>query len=254
MLQDEVVGIARAFGMRLVGPNCLGLLNTDPAVRLNATFAPLPMQPGGLGLVSQSGALGIAVVQAATRWGPGISQFVSVGNRADVSSNDLLMAWEQDERTRVIAMYLESFGNPRKFARIARRVSRHTPIIAIKSGRSTAGQRAGLSHTAAAASSDTVVDALFVQAGVVRVDTMEQMLNAARVLCDQPLPGGNRIAVIGNSGGPNILAADTAEGVGLDIVSLADTDRAAAPRPDAGGAVAPQPGRSRSDRDTRPHP
>ena len=220
VLQDEVVGIARGFGMRVVGPNCLGLLNTDPAVRLNATFAPLPLQPGGLGLVSQSGALGIAVVQAATRWGPGISQFVSVGNRADVSSNDLLMAWESDERTRVIAMYLESFGNPRKFARIARRVSRHKPIIVIKAGRSTAGQRAGLSHTAAAAASDVVVDALFVQAGVVRVDTMEQMLSAARVLCDQPLPAGNRIAVIGNSGGPNILAADAAEGVGLNVVSL----------------------------------
>jgi len=220
ILQDEVVGIARGYGVRLVGPNCLGLLNTDPAVRLNATFAPLPLQTGGLGLVSQSGALGIAVVQAASRWGPGVSQFVSVGNRADVSSNDLLMAWENDDRTRVIAMYLESFGNPRKFARIARRVSRRKPIIAIKAGRSTAGQRAGLSHTAAAAASDDVIDALFVQAGVVRVDTMEQMLSAARVLCDQPLPQGNRVAVIGNSGGPNILAADTAESVGLEVVSL----------------------------------
>ena len=114
-------------------------------------------------------------------------------------------------------MYLESFGNPRKFARIARRVSRRKPIIAIKAGRSTAGQRAGLTHTAAAAASDNVVDALFVQAGVVRVDTMEQMLDAARVLCDQPLPPGNRVAVIGNSGGPNILAADTADSVGLEL-------------------------------------
>ena len=218
-LQDEVVGIARGYGMRLVGPNCLGLLNTDPTVRLNATFAPLPLQPGGLGLVSQSGALGIAVVQAASRWGPDVSQFVSVGNRADVSSNDLLLAWETDERTRVIAMYLKSFGNPRKFARIARRVSRRKPIIVIKAGRSTAGQRARLSHTAAAAA-EVAVDALFVQAGVVRVDTMEQMLSVARVLCDQPLPLGNRVAVIGNSGGPNILAADTAESVGLNVVSL----------------------------------
>jgi acyl-CoA synthetase (NDP forming) len=217
ILQDEVVGIARGYGMRLVGPNCLGLLNTDPAVRLNATSAPSLLQPGGLGLISQSGALGIAVVQAASRWRPEVSQFVSVGNRADVSSNDLLLAWENDERTRVIAMYLESFGNPRKFARIARRVSRRKPIIAIKAGRSTAGQRAWLPHTAAA---DVAVDALFVQAGVVRVDTMEQMLSAARVLCDQPLPLGNRVAVIGNSGGPNILAADTAESVGLDVVSL----------------------------------
>ena len=163
--QDEVVGIARAFGMRVVGPNCLGLVNTDPAVRLNATFAGMPMRPGRLGVISQSGALGIAVVSAAARWGLGISQFVSVGNRADVSNNDLLLAWEREERTRVIALYVESVGNPRKFARIARRVSASKPIIAIKAGRSPAGQRAGLSYTAAAAASDVVVDALFTQAG-----------------------------------------------------------------------------------------
>ena len=218
--QDEVVGIARAFGMRILGPNCLGLVNTDPAVRLNATFAGMPMRPGRLGLISQSGALGIAVVSAAARWGLGISQFVSVGNRADVSNNDLLLAWERDERTRVIALYVESVGNPRKFARIARRVSASKPIIAIKAGRSPAGQRAGLSHTAAAAASDVVVDALFTQAGVLRVDTMEQMLDAARVLCDQPLPRGNRVAVVGNSGGPGILAADAAVRAGLDVVTL----------------------------------
>lgn len=218
--QDEVVGIARAFGMRVVGPNCLGLVNTDPAVRLNATFAGMPMRPGRLGVISQSGALGIAVVSAAARWGLGISQFVSVGNRADVSNNDLLLAWEREERTRVIALYVESVGNPRKFARIARRVSASKPIIAIKGGRSPAGQRAGLSHTAAAAASDVVVDALFTQAGVLRVDTMEQMLDAARVLCDQPLPRGNRVAVVGNSGGPGILAADAAGRAGLDVVTL----------------------------------
>jgi len=218
--QDEVVGIARGFGMRILGPNCLGLVNTDPAIHLNATFAGVPMRPGRLGLISQSGALGIAVVSAAARWGLGISQFVSVGNRADVSNNDLLLAWERDEHTRVIALYVESVGNPRKFARIARRVAASKPIIAIKAGRSPAGQRAGLSHTAAAAASDVVVDALFTQAGVLRVDTMEQMLDAARVLCDQPLPRGNRVAVVGNSGGPGILAADAAGRAGLDVVTL----------------------------------
>ena len=219
-VEREVLAVARRHGMRLIGPNCLGLVNTDPAVRLNATFAPLPMQPGALGLVSQSGALGIAVLAAASRCGLAISQFVSVGNKADVSGNDLLLAWERDERTSVIALYLESFGNPRKFSRIARRVSRTKPIIAIKSGRSPAGQRAGQSHTAAAASSDVVVDAMFRQAGVLRVDTMEQMLDAARVLSDQPLVAGPRVAIIGNSGGPGILAADAAVAAGLTVVEL----------------------------------
>ncbi len=218
--QREVVGIARRFGMRVVGPNCLGVQNTDPAVRLNATFATLPGLAGPLGLVSQSGALGIAVIAAAARWGLGISQFVSVGNKADVSSNDLLLDWQDDDRIKVIALYVESFGNPRKFARIARSVAAVKPIVAIKSGRSAAGRQAGQSHTAAAASSDVVVDAMFEQAGVLRVDTMQQMLDVARVLCDQPLPAGPRVVVIGNSGGPGILAADAAESAGLQVVPL----------------------------------
>lgn len=220
-LQHQIVSTARQHDLRLIGPNCLGVVNTDPAVRLNATFARLPMEPGGLGLVSQSGALGIAVLAAAQRRGLGISQFVSVGNKADVSGNDLLLAWDRDPRTAVIALYLESFGNPRKFARLARRVSRRKPIIAIKAGRSLAGQRAGQSHTAAAASSDAVVDAMFTQAGVLRVETMEQMLDVARVLSQQPLPAGPRVAIIGNSGGPGILAADAAEAAGLTVAEFA---------------------------------
>jgi acyl-CoA synthetase (NDP forming)/GNAT superfamily N-acetyltransferase len=223
--QRAVLRAARRYGMRLIGPNCLGLVNPDPAVRLNATFAPVTLRAGGLGLVSQSGALGIAVLAAAERRGLGLSQFVSVGNKADVSGNDLLLAWERDDRTQVIALYLESFGNPRKFARIARRVSRAKPIIAIKSGRSAAGQRAGRSHTAAAASADTVVDALFRHAGVLRVDTMEQMLDVAQLLTDQPLPEGPRVAIIGNSGGPEILAADAADAAGLAIVELDESTR-----------------------------
>lgn len=225
--QDRVLAVVRHYGMRMVGPNCLGLLNTGPAVRLNATFATLPLDPGPLGLVSQSGALGIAVLVAAGRCGLGISQFVSIGNKADVSANDLLMAWQEDEPTRAVALYLESFGNPRKFVRIARRVSRRKPVIAIKAGRSEAGRRAGQSHTAAAASSDVVVDAMFHQAGVIRVDSMERMLDAARVLCDQPLPAGPRIGIIGNSGGPGILAADAATAAELTVVELSDDLRAA---------------------------
>lgn len=220
--QDRLLSITRQYGMRMVGPNCLGLINTDEDVRLNATFAPLSLVPGGLALVSQSGALGIAVLRASERCGLGVSQFVSVGNKADVSSNDLLICWEGDRRTQVIALYLESFGNPRRFARTARRVSRTKPILAIKAGRSEAGQRAGQSHTAAAACSDVVVDALFEQAGVIRVDTMEQLLDAVRALTDQPLPAGPRVGIIGNSGGPEILAADAAAAAGLVVVPLSD--------------------------------
>lgn len=219
-LQDELLDVARRTGVRLIGPNCLGLVNTDPAIRLNGTFAPMPMRAGGLALVSQSGALGIAVVGAADRRGLGISQFVSVGNKADVSSNDLLCAWERDPHTGVIGLYLESFGNPAKFARIAARVSRRKPIIAIKAGRSVAGRRAGQSHTAAAAASDSVVDALFAAAGVLRVDTMTEFLDAAHLLCNQPVPDGPSVAIVGNSGGPEILAADAAASVGLAVPTL----------------------------------
>jgi acyl-CoA synthetase (NDP forming)/RimJ/RimL family protein N-acetyltransferase len=222
-LQREVLAVARRYGMRMIGPNCLGVLNSDPAVRLNATFAALPMRPGRLGLVSQSGALGIAVLAAAQRRGLDVAQFVSVGNKADISGNDLLLAWERDDHVAVIGLYLESFGNPRKFARIARRVAHSKPIIAIKAGRSLAGQRAGRSHTAAAAASDAVVDALFTQAGVLRVDSMEQLVDVSRLLLDQPLPAGPRLAILGNSGGPGILAADAAEAAGLSVVQLEAT-------------------------------
>ncbi|HET8589948.1 MAG TPA: GNAT family N-acetyltransferase [Nakamurella sp.] len=221
-LEQEVLSTARRFGMRLVGPNCLGLMNTDPLVRLNATFADLPMDDGAVGLASQSGALGIALLQTAARSGVGAAQFVSLGNKSDVSGNDLLMTWERDARVKVIALYLESFGNPRKFARIARRIARTKPIIAIKGGRTPAGALAGRSHTAAAASSDVVVEALFEQAGVLRVDTMQELVDAARVLATQPAPTGPRIAIVGNSGGPQILAADAAFGAGLDVVTLSD--------------------------------
>lgn len=239
--QDRLVEVVRAHGMRLVGPNCLGEINTDPAVRLNATFAPLEVPAGGLALASQSGALGIAILRAAASCGLGISQFVSIGNKADVSGNDLLIAWAGDPRTKVIGLYLESFGNPRKFARIARRVSAGKPVLAIKAGRSQAGQRAGQSHTAAAAASDVIVDALFEQAGVLRVDTMEQMLDAARVLSDLPVPGGSRVVVVGNSGGPGILAADAAVAAGLTVATLTEPVRACIERLAPGAAATENP-------------
>ncbi|HEY7008644.1 MAG TPA: GNAT family N-acetyltransferase, partial [Jatrophihabitantaceae bacterium] len=169
--QRDMVRSAREHGMRLVGPNCLGIVNTDPQVRLNATFARLPLRPGGLALASQSGAVGIAVVQAAADRNLGIAEFVSMGNKSDVSGNDLLLAWQSDERVSVIALYLESVGNPRKFARIARVVSQSKPVLALKAGRGAAAQAAGQSHTAATAAAEPVVEALFAQAGVQRVAT-----------------------------------------------------------------------------------
>jgi acyl-CoA synthetase (NDP forming)/GNAT superfamily N-acetyltransferase len=221
-LEDDLISVARSHGMRLVGPNCLGVLNTDPSVRLSASLAALSDRPGRIGLAAQSGALGIAAVADLTRHGTGVSQFVSLGNKADVSGNDLLQWWHQDDRTSVIGLYLESFGNPTRFRRIAGELARTKPVVAIKAGRSTAGLRAGSSHTAAAASPDDLVSALCAQSGVARVDTLEQLVGALRVMESQPLPAGPRIAIVGNSGGPGILAADQAEASGLQVPILSD--------------------------------
>jgi acyl-CoA synthetase (NDP forming)/N-acetylglutamate synthase-like GNAT family acetyltransferase len=220
-LQSAIVRIARTGGMRLVGPNCLGFLTTDPLIRLNATFA-ASAPPGGLALASQSGAVGISVLGQAARAGLGIASFVSLGNKADVSGNDLLSYWYDDPAARVIALYLESLGNPRRFARIARTVSMRKPVLVVKSGRTAAGSRAGASHTAAAAAPDATVDALFAQAGVVRCDGLGDLIDTARMFADQPLPRGNRVAIVGNAGGINVLCADAAEAAGLSIPALSE--------------------------------
>ena len=211
--------------MRLVGPNCIGVVNT--AIGLDATFSPYAPAPGRIAMQSQSGALGIAILERSARIGLGVSSFVSVGNKADVSGNDLLQYWEDDPGTDVVLLYLESFGNPRKFARIARRVSRRKPIVAVKSGRSAAGVRAASSHTAAMASPDIAVDALFRQAGVIRVDTLDELFDMALVLGSQPLPRGHRVAIVGNSGGPGILATDACDGAGLEVPELSPATQAA---------------------------
>ncbi|HSO48949.1 MAG TPA: acetate--CoA ligase family protein, partial [Acidimicrobiia bacterium] len=199
---------------------CMGLLNTASSVRLNGTFAPVYPPAGNVAMSSQSGALGIAILDYATRNNIGISQFVSVGNKADVSGNDLMLAWEDDPEIDVITLYLESFGNPKKFYRIARRIGRRKPIIAVKSGRSAAGSRAASSHTGALASSDVAVQALFRQAGVIRVDTIEELFDAANQLANQPIPAGERVGVVTNAGGPGILAADALEAKGLVLPEL----------------------------------
>ena len=219
--QAELVRICRSAGMRLIGPNCMGILNADPEVRLDATFAPHVPPPGRVGFSSQSGALGLAIIDHANSLGLGISTFVSVGNKADISGNDLVRYWESDHRTDVILLYLESFGNPRKFSQIARRVGRQKPIVVVKSGRSQAGARATSSHTGALiAASDVTVDALFKQAGVIRTDTLEELFDVASLLANQPLPQGRRVGIITNAGGPGILCADACEARGLEIPVL----------------------------------
>jgi acetyl coenzyme A synthetase (ADP forming)-like protein len=225
-LQKPLLDKVRGYGMRMVGPNCMGLLNTEHEVRLNASFSPVFPPEGRISMSSQSGALGLAILALATERRLGISTFVSVGNKADVSGNDLLQYWEVDDKTSVILLYLESFGNPRRFARIARRVSRTKPIIAVKAGRTLAGRRAAGSHTAALAANDVAVDALFRQTGVIRAETLDEMFDIAATLDSQPLPKGRRIAIVTNAGGPGILCTDACEAGGLVIPELSERVRA----------------------------
>ena len=200
--QHDLLEVCRASGMRLIGPNCMGIVNTDPELVLNGTFSTAWPPTGRVGFLSQSGALGLAVMGQAAALGLGLSTFVSVGNKADVSGNDLLCYWEQDDRTDLVLLYLESFGNPRRFGRLARRIGRTKPVVVVKSGRSVAGQRAASSHTGALlAASDTTVDALFRQHGVIRTDTLEEMFDVATLLANQPVPAGKRVAIVTNAGG-----------------------------------------------------
>lgn len=219
-IEREMVRKIRRAGSRLIGPNCMGLLNTDPRFSLNATFSPVYPPAGGVAMSTQSGALGLAILDYTRQLNIGISSFVSVGNKADVSGNDLLQYWEHDPRTAVILLYLESFGNPSKFSHIARRISRTKPIVALKSGRSTAGARAAASHTGALASSDDFVDALFHQAGVIRTNTVTELFDVATLLSRQPVPQGRRVAILTNAGGPGILAADACLAHGLVAAEL----------------------------------
>jgi len=212
----------RRAGMRMVGPNCMGVINTDPSVQMHGTFSSVYPPAGNVAMSSQSGALGLAVLDYARSLNIGFSTFISVGNKADVSGNDLIQYWAEDPNTDVILLYLESFGNPRKFGEIARRVGRTKPIVAVKAGRSAAGAKAASSHTGALATSDAIVDDLFRQAGIIRTGTLEEMFDVASLLANQPLPKGRRVAILTNAGGPGILAADACEANGLALAHLSD--------------------------------
>lgn len=221
-MERELLDIVRDAGMRMVGPNCMGLQNTDPAVSLDGQFGPVMPRAGNVSMSSQSGALGLAILDYATHLNLGISTFVSVGNKADIAGNDLLLFWEDDPNTDVILLYLESFGNPRRFSRIARRITKKKPIVAVKSGRTSAGARAASSHTGSLASLDVAADALFRQAGVIRVSTLEELFDVTALLANQPVPRGDRVAVVTNAGGPAILAVDALESQGLSVPELSE--------------------------------
>jgi acetyltransferase len=237
--EQELRDIALGHGMRIVGPNCMGVVNTDPSMNLNASFSQIYPPRGNVAFLSQSGALGLSILEYAHNLNMGISSFVSVGNRADISSNDLLQYWEQDQETKVILLYLESFGNPRKFARIARRVSTAKPIVAVKGGSSIAGSRAASSHTGALATPEIASDALFQQAGIIRVNALEELFNVATLLSNQPVPKGKKVAIVTDGGGPGIIAADACEHHGLMLPELS---------PDISEAL-----RSVIKRDIKPH-
>lgn len=219
--ERQLMEVVHRHRMRMIGPNCMGVLNADPAVSMNATFAPSMPPFGRAGFVSQSGAMGLSVLDYAKEYGIGISQFVSMGNKPDVSGNDLLLHWEHDPSIGLVLMYVENFGNPRKFLEIARRMTRTKPIIVVKSGRSKVGARAASSHTGALAASDALVDAMLSQAGVMRAESVEELFDLAMAFSGERTPRSRRTAVVTNSGGPGILAADALERVAVELPELA---------------------------------
>ncbi len=221
--ERRLMEVVRKHGMRMVGPNCMGVLNTDPAVSMNATFAPTAPPPGNVAFLSQSGAMGVTILDYAREYGIGVSKFISLGNKPDISGNDVLEYLRDDERTSVILMYLENFGNPRRFTRIAREVTQLKPVVAVKAARTGAGARAATSHTGAMAGLDVATDALFAQCGVIRVDAVEELFDMAMGFGNAPLPKGDRVAVVTNAGGPGIIIADALESQQLRVAELSET-------------------------------
>jgi len=220
--ENKLVEIIHKYGMRLIGPNCMGILTGIPEVRLHASFGPADPLPGSTAFMSQSGALGIAIFNLTKQLNIGFSYFASVGNKADVSGNDLMEYWEDDEHTQVIALYLESFGEPRVFTGLAKRIAKKKPVIVVKSGRTEAGSRAASSHTGALAAPDVAIEALLKQTGVIRATTIEEMLDMILALTKCPIPKGNRVAILTNGGGPAIMATDACVSFGLKMATISD--------------------------------
>lgn len=212
--------LVREHGVAMVGPNCMGVINTNSNVQLNATFAPTPPLRGGISFLSQSGALGVAILDHARDINVGFAKFASLGNKADVSGNDLLMSWADDPDTHIILLYLENFGNPRNFARIARRISKKKPLIAVKSGRTEAGGRATVSHTGALGGSDIAAEAVFAQTGVIRAYSIEELFDYAMAFALQKPPKGKRVAIVTDAGGPAIMCTDALIQEGLELATL----------------------------------
>lgn len=218
--EDKLRAIARKYGMRVVGPNCMGVINTEPAYASNASFSATLPPVGSVAMVSQSGALGEAILADAAQAGLGVAMFASVGNRADVTATDLVAYWGADDQVKIVLLYLETVGEPQDFLQVAREVARKKPIIAVKSGRSDAGAMAASSHTGSIAGADIAADTLLQQCGVLRVDNFRDMFMLAHALLHQPTPPGNRMAVVTNAGGPGILATDAIDGLGMQMGQL----------------------------------
>ncbi|MFC1849624.1 acetate--CoA ligase family protein [candidate division CSSED10-310 bacterium] len=225
-LERRLLEIVQRYKMRMIGPNCMGVINTEKDYMMNATFASGKPLPGHVAFISQSGALGAAILGHARELRLGISKFVSIGNKADTAADDLLDFLKDDEETRLILLYLENFGNPRRFTKVAKEISRQKPIIAVKSGRTLAGARAASSHTGALAGLDVAADALFEQCGVLRVTSVEELFDLAMAFNSQPIPKGDRVAIITNAGGPAIMATDACVNLGLTLPRLKPETRA----------------------------
>ncbi|MCI4371238.1 MAG: CoA-binding protein, partial [Thermoplasmata archaeon] len=218
--ESRLLALCREYGMTMIGPNCMGVINTHPEVSMDATFAPTPPLRGGISLVTQSGALGIAILDHAKTLGVGFAKFCSLGNKAQVSLNDLLEMWHGDADTKIVLAYIENFGNPQNFVRIARETTKDKPVIAMKSGRSEAGSRAAVSHTGSLGGSDLAAEAVFAQTGVLRANSIEELFDFAMGFSLQPLPDGDRVAIVSDAGGPAIMCVDELVAQGLRLAEL----------------------------------
>lgn len=219
-LEKQLMGKIKLFNMDMIGPNCMGIINTKSDVMMNGTFVQGIPNPGGIGFISQSGALGAAVLKILQVRYIGFSQFLSIGNKADINENDIMEYWKENNDIKVITLYLESFGDSKKFIEVAKSITKEKPTIAIKAARTSAGMKAASSHTGALASADTIVDAIFEQSGVIRVNTVDELFNLAKSFDGTLLPSGNKIGILTNAGGPAILTVDEAQNSGLHVPEL----------------------------------